>query len=883
MTAWVSTSARRTTAAVAVLSAVAGCSGASSSVRGSDARVGVAKKADAHPNHAKVPHTPSAEAPARSHEFASLAHAAIGPFAARAGDRRIAAWIAPSSRGDLQDLVVAPLASDGAPLAQVRVVAHVPRDSTSLDVRPLGGTSGGWLLAWTALLDRGESLSVLGLADDGTPRGEPVELQRTSDHLKWAGLVPVPRGAICVWAEETSSGLANILAAPVDGQGKPRGLPVRIAASVARWQAVTAGDGAALALVEDRTLGDGSTTATLTWQRLDADAHPQETPAIIAQGAVIGSDLEVVPIREGWILAWTDRTTQDAQVVLALVDDAGHSRGPMPALNKASGSALVALASGPKGVAMAWQEPGRSTRENRTVHLALVSTSGSLAAHPVTSMEIAAASAPEFVATETGFALLGRARACTASPPSPCEGPVVPTFIRMDAALEPVQTEPIFLGNEARAASLGWGLQCDARDRCVAFAATDESPTRVFAVDLAPRTSPYAAPLPALPPADVPRVTGIATVAAGEQYDDVAAARIGGGSVVAMLSGGRSGSDTRGRIRGNRIALRFIDELGQPRPGSATLTTWALATGGVAMAAGSGTPAGPVAVAWVAPEGGDPHVFVASIDEHGRTSHQVRVTSGKSDASNVAIAWAGDGWILAWVDARDGNGEVYAAKVDRELKKVGHDERLRHAPGDAADVTLAVRGSLAWVAWSDPRESPREGAADIYATTLHASNATRAGVETRVLSTARHSRSPKLAATIDGGALVVWIEDAPTGLEGPSTAVVARLDGAARAVGAAHELPLAGGGRPTAIDVAKLDEGVEVILVRSALAGVTLDAMRLGDDGAILTKAWPLVDLDAPASFDVALAVSGDGLVFDDVGVAPGERRVRRASIRWGR
>jgi len=46
---------------------------------------------------------------------------------------------------------------------------------------------------------------------------------------------------------------------------------------------------------------------------------------------------------------------------------------------------------------------------------------------------------------------------------------------------------------------------------------------------------------------------------------------------------------------------------------------------------------------------------------------------------------------------------------------------------------------------------------------------------------------------------------------------------------------------------------------------------------------WSLIDLDAPPSFEVALAMSGDQLIFDDVGARPGENRVRRALIQWRR
>ncbi len=822
-------------------------------------------------------------APVRSHPFASLTatltHKSVGPFVARSGDRLLAAWITPSESTKEQDLVVAPLALDGAPLGQVRVVAHVPRDATSLIVQRAGGPADGWLLAWTALLDRGESVSVLGLALDGAPKGDPSDLQRTSDHVKWADLVPSAHGALCVWAEETSAGGANMLTVAVGPDGKPRGLPMRVASGAQRWQAVPTADGAALALAQDVPQGGGEALATLTWQRLDADGRPQGAAILVARGPMLGSDVDVVPTPTGWLLAWTDRTGQDAEVLLATIDPSGHVQGPTPAMNKAGASSLVALASGAAGSALAWQEPGRRSRENRTLHLALVTTVGTLAAVPITSVEIAPGVEPEFTATDTGFALLGAARPCEAAS-GECLGPAMPTFIRFGPHLEPLQTEPFLVGPDRDAAAIGWGLTCGEAGLCVALAATGDSPTSIFAMDLGPRTSPYAAPLPPLPPTDSPRVTGIATIAAGEPYGDVAVARIGDTSVVATLTSGLERSHLRHRGSGVRISLRSIDSAGQPRQGPIVLTSHASPLGGIAMAAGE-SPSDGAAIGWVGLDGGESTVEVARIDGRGHTTHQVRLASLKEDVSNVAVAWAGDGWLVAWVDARSGDGEVYAAKVDRNLRRVGREQRITHAPGDASDVALAVRGPLAWLAWSDPRESPREGVGDIFVAAIHANDATRAGDESRVLATARHSRSPVLAPTSDGGEIVVWIEDTPTGLEGPSAAMVARLDSAAHVVGVPSELPLAAEGRPTAVAVTSVTDGTEVVVARSGPEGVTLDAVRLRADGTPVARAWPLVDLDAPPAFEVALAISSDGVVFDDIGSGPSDRRVRRAAVSW--
>ncbi len=137
-------------------------------------------------------------------------------------------WIVMAERGGNEELTVVPVGADEAPLAEPRVVASFAQEATLLVVRASGSERAGWLAAYSTLLDRGEALSVIGLAPDGTARGKPVDLQRTSDHVKWVDLVPTSRGAVCLWAEETPTGDASILAIAVDPDGKPRGMPVRV-------------------------------------------------------------------------------------------------------------------------------------------------------------------------------------------------------------------------------------------------------------------------------------------------------------------------------------------------------------------------------------------------------------------------------------------------------------------------------------------------------------------------------------------------------------------------------------------------------------------------------------------------------------------------------
>ncbi|HLK40310.1 MAG TPA: hypothetical protein VKU41_26345 [Polyangiaceae bacterium] len=867
------------------LLAIAACAG--------HAKVAAAPAAPLVPTRALVPDesTRRALAPARSHYVGNVVGRSIGPFVASSPSGKLAAWVGPEEGSAVQKLIVVPLADDGSPLRAPRAVATLPREPTGLVLQAAGGAKEGWLLLWTALLDRGESVTVQGLAPDGSPRGLPSDLQRTSDHIGWSKVVSTGQTAVCLWTEETTAGPANVLAAVVTSDGQPVGMPVRVARNMRRWEAVPAGDGVGLALVPDSP----GVAGTLSWLRLDALGRPVGSPLAVTTRPTVSSDIDVVPWRGRWLLGWTDRTGEDAQVVLATVDPTGRVEGPRVAMDTVGGSVLVALAGGAGGAALAWEEPHARARVDRTLHLASVGEDADLAAHSVTALRVAPAGRPDFVAEGSGFALIAPARVCrTRMAPGSCAGPVAPTFVRLDERLDPVQAEPLLVGEDNDPAALAWGLLCQPT-RCTALAAAPSTPTPFFSVQLVDRTSPFVTPALAPSPPDAPRATGVATVASGAPFIDLSAARLGDATILAALTvDGPLDRDRTKAHAGGALSVRVIDAQARALAPPWTLTSRAAATGGVSVAS-SGSPSDGAAVAWVKRhDDGAARVHVARIDRQRGRGEEVEVDA-KGDPSSVAIAWAGDGWLVAWVEARDGNGQVYAAKLDHDLHRKGPTQRVTSVAG-AADVAVAVRGDVVWLAWSDSRDSLREGLGDIFVTTLRARDAKRLGEETRVLSTAAHSRSPQIAPTPDGGALIAWIEDAPPGLEGAgtppeqhprvhalATTLVARVDSSVHVVGAPARLRLSGeedGGRPITLALVPAGEGARAIVAHSAADCVTLDAVILGPNGQ--GAPWPLVDLDAPPSFEVGLALTPDAVFFDDVGVSGASHRVRRAAVSWG-
>jgi hypothetical protein len=856
----------------------------------------------------------AARAPARSRLIGTLERRVLGPRVTRSSGGGLVAWMAPAPRGGSHEVTVVPLAHDGAPLAPPRSADSFADDPTSLVVRPAGASRGGWIVAWSALLDRGESLRVIGLAPDGTARAPSVDVQRTTDHIPWADVVPTPSGAVCVWAEETAAGDADILTAPLDPDGKPVGLPVRVARSVDRWQAVPADQGVGLALVTapgpaPRPAAGApprSAPGTLAWLRLDGAGHATGAATTIAAGPTVGGAVEVAPLGDGWLLAWADRTGQDEQIDLATVDRAGRVRGPERALTAVGGSSLVALAGNGRAAALAWEEPHARTRALRTLHLASIAAA-TVAVQPASSVEIPPESTPELVGSDGGFALLIQAPVCDAGATSPCGGPLVPTVLRFDDTLRTPQAEPFLVGEDASPAAAGWGLSCAGED-CFALAASGGAPTSVFSVDVPRRASPFSVAVAAAPPPDAPRVVGLATIASGAVYEDLAAAPVGGITLIAALAGPAQASapgDRRDRRRseGAAITLHPVDEQGQLVGEPRVLTSHALATGGLAMAP-SAAQGGDAAVAWIANDGGAPQVFVARVDARGKRTADGRLTRGPGGASSVALAAVRGGWIATWVEGGEGRGEVHAERLDGGMHSVGRDERVTGAAGDAADVAIAARGDDAWVAWSDARESSQEGRGDVYVARLRARDARRVTDEVRVLATAAHSRSPQIVATDDGGALVAWIEDPPPGVDAPGAAMLARLDPDGRVSGSPARLPLSAsagdgpaGARPTSLILQRAPGGgARVIIARSRAGVVGLDALAVGPAGEP-GAAWPLFDLEAPGAFEVALGFAGDAVVFEDLAegregtpragevigwqAARGARRIRRAAVLW--
>lgn len=818
--------------------------------------------------------------PLVSHLVATVTDGTLGPFLARSPNGGSLAVYASRVQPLGRQIVTVPLDARLVPTARPRLTAAVNGEVDAIIARPVAK---GYAVAWTVVADNGGStLRILELDGDGIAHGEPFDVARSDKEIVWFEITPTPRGAVCTWAEQASKTEANLLALALDDNAHPRGVPSQAAKGAVGWQAVATSHGVALAI---RNAAGG-----ILIREVDADAQPLGPPMpVVTKGG--GTDFDVVRVESpgqkgAFAFAWTDTSELDSAVSSVWVPDGAPPSAPFHVSEDVGGSALTSIAAAKGNVFIAWEETGRRLTGGRRLHVSSVAPGAVKAS---TAVDVYAASS-ELTADGTGVALLATARVCAVKETDDAcakEAPV-PALLRFDSALEPLAVSPVVVPETERAA-LAWGVDCAGKG-CAALVASNETPTPVFVFDAIAGRGASRLALAAEPPPDEPRATSLLTVASNDSITDFSAATVGDRSLVATM---RTAADDPKAPAGQRTAGATIDLRVVPAKGVAsapvTLTTRALETGGVAIAAAD-TETGGALVAWVAKDGGDPQVHVARLDAHGKKLNEALVTTERGDAADVAVAWSSGGWLVAWVDWRDGNGEVYLSRLAPDASRVVSTERLTNAPGDASGVTILVpKGSSdAWLAWADPRENPKEGFSDIYVAKAHVKDGKKVGVETRVLATAAHSRSPSLAP-FDDSVAVAWIEEAPLG-EGTSDAhfgtttasygaMLAKLDADGRPVGEPMRTRGAGEGFPTSVALTNDDGVLRAVAARAQEDAVVLDLLQWPGRGPV--RAYPLVKLDGPPSMDVALAISGATIFFDDEALSSqgGAWRVRKLVI----
>lgn len=86
---------------------------------------------------------------------------------------------------------------------------------------------------------------------------------------------------------------------------------------------------------------------------------------------------------------------------------------------------------------------------------------------------------------------------------------------------------------------------------------------------------------------------------------------------------------------------------------------------------------------------------------------EVRVTNATGSSYYPFLAWTGTEYGVVWYDNRDGNLEIYFARLDPEGRKIGSDVRITTTDTPSALCTMAWTGTefgIVWLEEEDPDE-----------------------------------------------------------------------------------------------------------------------------------------------------------------------------------
>jgi hypothetical protein len=179
-------------------------------------------------------------------------------------------------------------------------------------------------------------------------------------------------------------------------------------------------------------------------------------------------------------------------------------------------------------------------------------------------------------------------------------------------------------------------------------------------------------------------------------------------------------------------------------------------------------------VAWQDARDGNEEIYFARLDAGGtRIGADVRVTSDPGSSTAPRLAWTGTEYGIAWEDDRDGNEEIYFARLDATGVKLGADTRVTDdsAISNAPDVVW--NGGEYGLVWRDRRN----GNGEIYFALLSAAGV-KIGSDVRVTDAADNSSQPRLGWTgTEYG--VAWRD----GRDGNTETYFARLDGLGLKIG----------------------------------------------------------------------------------------------------
>jgi len=698
-----------------------------------------------------------------------------------------------------------PLSANGETNGEVVLLGDAPRELGLVSVRPLHDD---FALLSSHKTSDGEVVTLSLLSKSGALLSGPTSLGHSGKSVLWVELIPNAQGAHVLWAS-SGTGRAEIWSVQVTGKAELSGQARLLAKDVGAWQAVPFGKGFALAVTH---VGKGNAHGPIELSLLsgtDASA-----PIVVNAPISADLDLDLAALGERVVLAWSDHRGGENRVFSAAVDKNGKLvAAPAPAtppLGEQAVLRVIPAAEGSTRGYLAWEELDAQAASHRSFQVAEFQANGRVSS-PRGQFEYwkMDGSMPEIAATPNGVAVLTLAPVCRRDAECTEASAIAPEFIAFDTSFAIHSAEPLWAANANTPSNLAWNLACP-NATCFALTAQSGVPSPVALMRLEHLSDTYRAPAQRVELPAPPRVIADEALADSEPLSQIALTETGAGLLLGWITDfdpttpwvklKKATPDGRFEPLRARVDLQaFANSAPFAALGGAeNLSLRAHSLGGIALS--SGPAQKETLAAWSGLDGGRPQVFLTLVDKAGKKLSQRMLTHKNGDLSDIALAAVGTDYLVAWVDERSGDPELYATKVNHALNHLTPEQRITQAPGAATDLSLVATKSGAIAVWADARESEQAGAADIYVTALRASDANRAAAEFALLKTRSHSFAPVTRA-YGSGALVAWLEAASERNEGePAHVNFAVLDEAGHVVGEVQSVNL-GSGTPLTIGI----------------------------------------------------------------------------------
>ncbi len=142
-------------------------------------------------------------------------------------------------------------------------------------------------------------------------------------------------------------------------------------------------------------------------------------------------------------------------------------------------------------------------------------------------------------------------------------------------------------------------------------------------------------------------------------------------------------------------------------------------------------------------DGGNYEIYFTRISAAGgKIGSDIRITNDINFSTYPSLVWTGTEYGISWFDTRDSNNEIYFVRVDASGSKIGSDIRITNDSNDSFFPSLVWTGTEYGISWSDNRD----GNYEIYFARVNAAGS-KIGSDTRITNFVNDSYSPSIVWT----------------------------------------------------------------------------------------------------------------------------------------